>query len=121
MEYKLLNHAFHHDIHKDSLYACVVNIWNCLPNSVVNVDTVSLHKAQLEKTGYTKMLNTILYGQADASQGTLLDLLCNEWIVDYTDVDTASVVCSLSCLYHGHSISYTKDTEQFSFPRFEHI
>jgi len=37
-KYKLLNHTFHYDTQKYSFTARIVNIWNSLPNSVVDVD-----------------------------------------------------------------------------------
>ena len=36
-KYKLLNHTFHYDLRKYSFSACIVNIWNSLPNTVVDV------------------------------------------------------------------------------------
>jgi len=48
-KYKLLNHTFHYDTRKYSFIAGIVNIWNSLPNSVVDVDTVCLFKARLDK------------------------------------------------------------------------
>ena len=48
-KYKLLNHTFHYDTQKYSFTACIVNIWSSLPNSVVDVDTVCLFKARLDK------------------------------------------------------------------------
>ena len=48
-KYKLLNHTFHYDTRKCSFTAHIVNIWNSLPNSVVDVDTVCLFKARLDK------------------------------------------------------------------------
>ena len=39
-KYKLLNHMFHYDLRKHSFSTPVVNIWNSLPNFVVDVDTV---------------------------------------------------------------------------------
>ena len=40
---------FHYDTQKYSFTAHVVNIWNSLPNFVVDVDTVCLFKARLDK------------------------------------------------------------------------
>jgi len=40
---------FHYDVRKYSFSACIVNIWNSLPNTVVGVDTVCLFKAHLDK------------------------------------------------------------------------
>jgi len=48
-KYKLLNHTFHYGTRKHSSTARIVNIWNSLPNSVVDVDTVCLFKARLGK------------------------------------------------------------------------
>ena len=48
-KYKLLNHAFHYDTRKYSFTARIVNIWDSMPNSVVDVDTVCLFKARLDK------------------------------------------------------------------------
>ena len=50
-KYKLLNHTFHYDTRKFSSAACIVNIWNSLPNFVVDVDTVCvcLFKAHSDK------------------------------------------------------------------------
>jgi len=48
-KYKLLNHTFHYDLRKYSFSAHIVNIWNSLPNTVVDVDTVCLFKARLDK------------------------------------------------------------------------
>jgi len=45
-KYKLLNH---YDTRKYSFTAHMVNIWNSLPNSVVDVDTVCLFEARLDK------------------------------------------------------------------------
>jgi len=48
-KYKLLNHTFHYDTRRYSFTVRIVNIWNSLPNSVVDVDTVCLIKARLDK------------------------------------------------------------------------
>ena len=48
-KYKLLNHTFHYDTRKYSFAARIVNIWNSLPNFVVDVDTVCLFKTRLDK------------------------------------------------------------------------
>jgi len=41
---------FHYSTRKFSFCACIVNIWNSLPNSVVDVDTVCLFKTHLNKS-----------------------------------------------------------------------
>jgi len=48
-KYKLLNHTFHYDTQKYSFTARIANIWNSLPNSVVDVDTECLFEAHLDK------------------------------------------------------------------------
>jgi len=48
-KYKLLNHTFHYDTRKYSFSVRILNIWNSLPNSVVEVDTLCLFKARLYK------------------------------------------------------------------------
>jgi len=40
-----------------SLSVCIVNIWNSLPNSVVDVDTVCLFKARLDKFWLHQVIN----------------------------------------------------------------
>jgi len=40
---------FHCDKQKYFFSACIVNIWNSLPNSVVVADTICLSKAPLDK------------------------------------------------------------------------
>ena len=47
--YKLLNHSFHYDLRKHYFSACIVNIWNSLPNTVVDAGTVNTFKARLDK------------------------------------------------------------------------
>jgi len=47
--YKFLNHSFHYDIRKHFFSACIVNIWNSLPNSVVEACSVNVFKARLDK------------------------------------------------------------------------
>jgi len=47
--YKLLNQTFHYDLQKHSFSACIVNIWNNLPNSVINAGMVNAFKARLDK------------------------------------------------------------------------
>ena len=47
--YKLQNHSFHRDLQKHFFSAHTVNIWNSLPNSVVDACTVNAFKASLDK------------------------------------------------------------------------
>jgi len=47
--YKLLNHSFHYDLRKHYFSARIVNIWNSLPNTVVDASTVNTFKAWLDK------------------------------------------------------------------------
>jgi len=45
----LQNHTFHYDLRKHFFSARIVNIWNSLPNSVVDACTVNAFKASLDK------------------------------------------------------------------------
>ena len=47
--YKLHNHSFHYDLRKHYFSARIVNIWNSLPNTVVDASTVNTFKARLDK------------------------------------------------------------------------
>jgi len=46
--YLLLNHTFHYNLWKQ-FTACIVNISNSLPNSVVDANSVNAFKARLDK------------------------------------------------------------------------
>jgi len=48
-KYKLLNNRFYYDLRKHYFSARIVNIWNSLPNHVVEVNTVNLFKARLDR------------------------------------------------------------------------
>jgi len=48
-KYKLSNHRFHYDLRKYYFSARIVNIWNSLPNHVVDVNTVNLFKTCLDR------------------------------------------------------------------------
>jgi len=48
-KYKLTDHRFHYDLRKHYFSARTVNIWNSLPNHVVDVNTVNLFKARLDR------------------------------------------------------------------------
>ena len=41
-KYKLLNHTFHYNFRKFSFVARIVNIWNSLPDYVVDVNSVAV-------------------------------------------------------------------------------
>ena len=47
--YKLLNQSFHYDARKYCFSARIVNIWNSLPNDVVNVNNFNQFKTRLDK------------------------------------------------------------------------
>ena len=40
-KYKLLNKSFHYDIRKYSFKARTINIWNSLPNKIVDAESVN--------------------------------------------------------------------------------
>jgi len=42
-------HSFHYDLRKHYFSARIVNIWNSLPNTVVDAGTVNTFKARLDK------------------------------------------------------------------------
>ena len=48
-KYKLINHRFHYDLRKYYFSSRIVNIWNSLPNHVVDVNSVNLFKARLDR------------------------------------------------------------------------
>ena len=48
-KYKLINHRFHYDLRKYYFSARIVNIWNSLPNYVVDVNYVNVFKAHLDR------------------------------------------------------------------------
>lgn len=48
-KYKLLNHTFHYNFRKFSFAARIVNIWNSLPDYVVDVNSVAVFKKRLDK------------------------------------------------------------------------
>ena len=48
-KYKLLNCTFCHDLQKYYFSARIINIWNSLPNCVVDVSTINQFKARLDK------------------------------------------------------------------------
>ena len=45
----LQNHSFRYDLRKHFISARIVNVWNSLPNSVVDACTISAFKARLDK------------------------------------------------------------------------
>jgi len=47
--HKLQNHSFPYDLRKHFFSASIVNIWNSLPNSVVDACIVNAFKARLDK------------------------------------------------------------------------
>ena len=48
-KYKLLNCTFCHDLRKYYFSARIINIWNSLPNCVVDVSTINQFNARLDK------------------------------------------------------------------------
>ena len=45
----ILNHRFHYDLRKHYFSTRIVNIWNSLFNHIVDVTTVNLFKARLDR------------------------------------------------------------------------
>jgi len=54
--YKLLNQRFHYDIRKYSFAPRVVNVWNSLPDAVVNADSPAVFKSTLDKHWYNQAI-----------------------------------------------------------------
>ena len=48
-KYKLINRRFHYDLRKYYFSARSVNIWNSLPNYVVDVNSVNVFKTRLDR------------------------------------------------------------------------
>jgi len=48
-KFKLHNQTFIHNFRKHFFSACIVNIWNSLPNWVVDVQSVDLFKVRLDR------------------------------------------------------------------------
>jgi len=48
-KYKLLNRTFYRDLRKYYFSASIVNIWNSLPNYVVDVSSINQFKSRLDK------------------------------------------------------------------------
>ena len=45
----MINHSFHYDVRKYLFTPRVVNIWNSLPNCVVDANSVDVFKKRLDK------------------------------------------------------------------------
>jgi len=48
-DYKLLNKSFHYDLRKYSFSCRVVNVWNSLPQHVVDASNTNIFKTRLDK------------------------------------------------------------------------
>jgi len=48
-KYKLQNHSFHYNFRKCSFAARVVNVWNSLPDHVVDVNSLKQFETRLDK------------------------------------------------------------------------
>ena len=48
-KYKLINHRFHYDLRNYYFSARIVNIWNSLPNHVIDVNSVNVFNARLDR------------------------------------------------------------------------
>jgi len=58
--YKLQKFTCHYNLRKYSFCSKVVNMWNSLPNEVVEVDIINIFKNRLVNTELTKRLFMIL-------------------------------------------------------------
>jgi len=48
-DYKLLNKSFHYDLRKYSFSCRIVNVWNSLPQHVVEASNTNIFKTRLDK------------------------------------------------------------------------
>jgi len=48
-KFKLQNHSFNHNFRKFFFSARIVNIWNSLPNYIVDVQSIDVFKVRLDK------------------------------------------------------------------------
>ena len=48
-KYKLQNHSFHYNCRKFSFAAQVVNVWNSLPDHIVDVNSLKQFETRLDK------------------------------------------------------------------------
>ena len=49
LQFKLQNHSFNHNFRKIFFSVRIVNIWNSLPNYVVDVQSIDIFKVRLDK------------------------------------------------------------------------
>jgi len=96
--YKLLNHTFHYDLQKHFFSACVVNIWNNLPNSVVNASTVNAFKARLDTFWSHQAVKFYFTADLTGIETDLSQLyIDNVFITLFVNIDTMTDFIEHSC------------------------
>ena len=75
-DYKLLHKSFHYDFRKYSFSCRVVNVWNSLPQHVVEASNTNIFKTRLDK--FWSNQDCKYLGKADLSgTGSRSGVLCN--------------------------------------------
>ena len=72
--FKLQNHSFNHNFRKFFFSARIVNIWNSLPNYVVDVQSIDIFKVRLDKFWAQEVMfdwTADLTGTGDRSEYTV--------------------------------------------------
>ena len=59
--FKLSNQRFYHDVRKYSFIPRIINIWNSLPDLVVNVDSINIFKSRLDKYWINQVYRYVFY------------------------------------------------------------
>ena len=60
--FKLSNQRFYHDVRKYSFIPRIINIWNSLPDFVVNVDSINIFKSRLDSVPVYPYRHQMLHG-----------------------------------------------------------
>ena len=75
-DYKLLNKSFHYDIRKYSFSCRVVNVWNSLPQHVVEASNTNIFKTRLDKF-WSDQDCKYLWKANLSGTGSRSEVLCN--------------------------------------------
>ena len=75
-DYKLLNKSFHYDLRKYSFSCRVVNVWNSLPQRVVEASNTNIFKTRLDKF-WSDQDCKYLWKANLSGTGSRSEVLCN--------------------------------------------
>ena len=96
-KYKLINHSFHYDVRKYSFTPRVVNIWNSLPDCVVDANSVDVFKKRLDKFWCNQAVRfdwkASLNGTGNRSEISLDNSLYCIFEMDNWDPDIEALLC----------------------------